>query len=118
MDVPFQATSEALLRKAYQDVVFFNLDNHSGTEMLEHAIELLNRAEVALVVAEAQEAEADPSRMLKLMNYLLRDRSAKYHFALLGEHPLLRKMAQPLRENFYLLHSEEELLPLSQNIFS
>jgi hypothetical protein len=118
MQVPYQMAAEKLLRSKYPGLYCFNLDNHSATEMLDHALQLLMQEEEVLVVMEAGREGTDVSRLLKLINYMVRKKADNHCLVLVGAHPVLQKMGKALGGYFYRAEKVEDVLQPAARLFS
>jgi hypothetical protein len=117
-EVLFQTTYEMLIKRQFPEIPYFSLDNFSDVSMIDYALKLIQRSEKILIVIESKHEEADPNKLLKLLNHLVRRGTSNVKLVMLGEHPTVEKMAKALGNNFEPRPKEEKLLRIAENLFS
>lgn len=92
------------LKERYPGAVFFDLDNHSDTQMTEYAIRLIKASEDAVVIIRKQ--SGTPKNCIKLADTIIRH-PASCKVILIGNDPLLEKMLA-VGKNFVQVANEDE----------
>lgn len=116
--VAFQTDSESHIKKLYPEVNTFSLDNFSDVSMVTYAQELINQAEKILILMESYDSKANPNKLLKLINTLVREKSRRVKLILSGQNLIIEKMAKTLGDNFYNQPTEKHLMNVAEELFS
>jgi hypothetical protein len=86
--------------------------------MISYAQELAKRSEHILIVIESHHPDANPHKLVKLMNVLIKEKPSYAKLVLLGQHLMIEKMGKALGENFYAHPTDKELMKIAEGLFA
>ncbi|WKN33181.1 hypothetical protein PZB74_07470 [Porifericola rhodea] len=115
-EVTFMSEAEESLKLRYPFLNTFSLDNFSSADMLDYALEMMNKSERLLVLVESHHEHADLHKLLRFFNILIR-KQPNAKVILLGKHKMLEKMAKGIKDNFYLQPDKEARNTIADCLF-
>lgn len=86
-----------------QGLEFLDLDNHSEIFIVEKALEVMKKGEKVLIFVDSKLQRTDIGYVTKILNTFLRLHQTEKQMIMVGENPVVRRMAATLRqENFHV----------------
>lgn len=90
------------VRTRFPEIVVFDFDNYSTAALADYAIELIKRADSAIVVIVNNGVPENPmGAAMSLFQFITREKKMATQLLLHGKHTIIEKMGQTLDLRFY-----------------